>query len=53
VTLGKYRTWLYRLARILGDINAVRRGPKATGKRIARRAAGKITGRALGRIFRP
>lgn len=39
---------LYRLLRISNDINAVRRGPKSVGRRIARRAYGKATGR-LGR----
>lgn len=50
MTIGKFRTLLYWLARTLGDVNAVRRGE--IGKRIARRAAGKLTGRALGRLIR-
>jgi len=50
MSIGKLRDWLYRLARLLGDLNAVKRG--RTGQRIARRAAGKIAGRLLGRIFR-
>ena len=41
---------LYKVARILGDVNAVQKGK--VGRRIARRAAGKMTGRALGRMFR-
>jgi len=44
------RSFLYCCARILGDIQAIRRG--RVGMRIARRAAGRITGRALGRLFR-
>jgi len=44
------RRFLYLLARLLGDVNAVRRG--TVGKRIARRVAGKITGRGLRRLFR-
>lgn len=44
------RSWLYRLGRILGDVNAIKRG--RIGKRIALRAAGRLTGRMLGRIFR-
>jgi hypothetical protein len=44
------RSWLYRLARLLGDINAVRRG--RVGRSIARRAAGRGAGRILRRIFR-
>lgn len=50
MTIGKARSLLYLTARILGDVNAVKRG--TVGKRIARRLAGKVTGRALGQIFR-
>jgi hypothetical protein len=46
------RSFLYRLARLLGDINAVSRGSAAIGRRIGRRIAGKVTGRFLWRIFR-
>lgn len=46
------RSFLYALARVLGDVQAVSKGPEATKKRIARRIAGKLTGRLLGRIFR-
>jgi hypothetical protein len=31
----------------MGDVNAVKRGPNAVGKRIVRRAAGKVVGRNL------
>lgn len=44
------RSFLYWLARFMGDVNAVKRGK--VGKRICRRVAGKITGRALGMLFR-
>lgn len=44
------RGLLYKSARILGDINAVKKGK--VGRRVARRAAGKATGRALGKLFR-
>lgn len=43
------RSSLYLMARLLGDINAVRKG--RVGRRIARRAAGKATGRLLWRLF--
>lgn len=36
-----FRSFLYTLARLLGDINAVRRGPKAVGKRIANKLIGR------------
>ncbi len=44
------RNALYSLARFLGYYQAVKRGQ--VGKRIARRAAGRITGGGLGRLFR-
>lgn len=44
------RSTLYLIARLLGDVNAVKRG--TVGKRIARRAAGKVTGRGLGKLFK-
>ena len=44
------RSFLYFVARLLGDINAIRKG--RVSKRIGRRVAGKITGRGLGRLFR-
>ena len=50
MSLSWIRNLLYLIARILGDINAVRRG--AVGKRIGRRIAGKASGRFLGKFFR-
>jgi len=44
------RDRLYKTARIMGDVNAVKKG--TVGRRIGRRVAGKITGRGLGKIFR-
>ena len=46
----KFRGLLYFVARILGDINAVKKGK--TRKRIGRRVAGKITGKGLRKIFK-
>jgi hypothetical protein len=45
-----FRSFLYWLARLLGGIEAVLKG--RVGKRLARRAAGKLTGRGLRRLFR-
>jgi len=45
-----FRGFLYWLARLLGDVNAVRRGK--VGRRVARRLAGKVTARGLWRWFR-
>ena len=44
------RRLLYRLAALLGDINAARRGRLV--RRLERRAVGRATGRLLGRLFR-
>lgn len=44
------RGWLYFIAQIMGDVNAVKKG--RVGRRIGRRVAGKYTGRGLGRLFR-
>ncbi|MFA1821146.1 hypothetical protein ACDX78_13400 [Virgibacillus oceani] len=48
--MNKTRGFLYTLAKILGDINAVKKG--RVGRRIGRRVAGKITGRGLGKLFK-
>ena len=45
-----FRSLLYVVARLLGDVNAVRRG--RIGQRIVRRLAGRATGRALRRMLR-
>ncbi len=49
MSINKIRNFLYTIARILGDINAVKKGK--IGQRIARRGAGKITGRLLNKLF--
>lgn len=50
VSISKVRGLLYRLARLLGDVNAVEKG-KAP-QRVERRIAGKFTARILGKLFR-
>jgi hypothetical protein len=50
VTVARTRSALYRWARLLGDYQAVKKG--RVGKRLARRYAGKVTGRGFGRLFR-
>jgi hypothetical protein len=52
LTIGKTRSWLYGLARLLGDVSAASQGPGALSRRMVRRAAGKTTGRWLGKFFR-
>jgi len=44
------RSSLYKIAKIMGDVNAVQKGK--VGKRIARRAAGKATGRTLRKLLK-
>ena len=46
----KFRSLLYLLARLLGDVNAIRRG--RIGQRIVRRVAGRAAGRALRKTLR-
>lgn len=50
MSINKSRGFLYLLAKILGDVNAVKKGK--VGKRVARRVAGKGTGRLLGKFFK-
>ncbi|MFD2705447.1 hypothetical protein [Salibacterium lacus] len=50
MNISKIRSALYKISRILGDVNAAKKG--TVGKRIGRRAAGKVTGRFLGKLFK-
>ena len=50
MSITKTRGLLYHIARLLGDASALQKG--TVGKRVARRAAGKLTGRGLGKLFR-
>lgn len=43
------RSFLYRLASLLGDINAVRRGTVV--QRVVRKAAWRAAGKFLNRLF--
>ena len=45
-----FRSMLYQLAKLLGDINAVSKGK--VGRRVARRAAGKAVGRGMRRLLK-
>jgi hypothetical protein len=40
---------LYKIARIMGDVNAIQKGK--VGRRVARRAAGKVIGHGVGDQF--
>ena len=50
MSINKTRGFLYTLAKVLGDVQAVRKG--RIGRRVGRRVAGRITGRGLGGLFR-
>ncbi len=50
MSIGRTRSVLYAVARILGDVQAVRKG--TVGRRIGRRIVGRATGRGIGRLFR-
>lgn len=50
ITIGKTRSALYKVNRILGDVNAVKRG--TVTKRVVSRGAGKVSGGILGILMR-
>lgn len=50
MSINKLRSLLYGSAKFLGDVNAVKKGK--VGKRIARRAAGKMTGKFMNKLFK-
>ena len=47
-TIGKTRSFLYKSGKVLGDINAVKRG--TLGHRFATRISGKITSRLISKF---
>lgn len=48
--MSRTRGTLYKIARLLGDLEAIKKGRVA--RRVHRRAAGKVTGRLLRRLFK-
>lgn len=50
MSISKARGLLYKLAKWLGDANAVSKG--RVGRRVGRRIYGKATGKVARRIFR-
>jgi len=53
LSISKTRGILYKLARILGDVQAVSSGsPKKMAKRVGRRIVGRAAGRAMGKLFK-
>jgi len=45
--IGQLRSALYELAKFLGDVSAVQKGPEAAFKRLVRREVGKRASRGL------
>jgi len=53
MTINKFRSFLYALAKYSGDVQAITSNkPGAVERRIKRRVAGYFTGRALGKLFK-
>ncbi len=50
MNINKLRRTLYMFSRVLGDINAVKKGK--VGKRVGRRVAGRSTGKMLRKLFK-
>lgn len=46
--ISKLRSALYSTAKVLGDVDAVKKGK--VGKRVKKRVLGKITGKLLGKL---
>lgn len=46
--ISKIRSLLYTTAKVLGDVDAVRKGK--VGKRVKKRVLGKIAGKLLGKL---
>lgn len=44
------RSFIYKFAQFLGDINAIQKG--TVGKRLERRIVGRVVGKLLGRMGR-
>ncbi len=50
MSITKTRGLLYTLAKLLGDLSAIQKG--TVGKRVARRAAGKVAGKGLRKLLK-
>jgi len=48
--INNVRKVLYTISKILGDVNAVKKG--RVGKRIGRRVTGKATGKMMRKLFK-
>lgn len=52
VTINKARGVFYQLARLLGDVNAVTKGPKAIAKRYGRKMLYKTFGKEVNKLLK-
>ncbi len=52
MSISKIRSGLYKAASLLGDVQAVRKGPKAIGQRMIRKAAYRGFGSLLRKLFK-
>lgn len=50
LTIGKTRSALYKSAKLLGDVNSVKRG--SVGKRVTNRVVGNVSGKVSSSIAR-
>lgn len=50
MSINKTRGFLYMLAKLLGDVNAVKKG--TIGKRMTRRIVGKATSKAMRKFLK-
>lgn len=50
--MPRIRSATYRAVRVMGDVNAIRRGPRAVVKRAGRKVAGRLFGSIMGRLLR-
>ncbi len=50
--MASTRSTLYRLARILGDVEAAKKGPTSYARRVGRRTVYRQTSKLAGRITR-
>ena len=47
-----FRSTLYKMARIMGDVSAIQNGPQAIGKRIVRKSAYRAGNKVIGKSLR-
>jgi hypothetical protein len=53
MSVNKFRGFLYKLSKFLGDFQAVKSGSsKKISKRVGRRVAGKATGKMMRKLFK-